>query len=310
MRGPGVGGVGSQAGLGTSQARHQGQSQAQTAGISALPASLCRHRRGVGLREGLGGQRDPPHLRQAQPRGSRDAAKPGLATTAGGPGPFPGLTLQRTWHRDTGFRAADGGWDRGEGGVMMRRVQRGRRDADGAEDAGPGMQRGFKSADGDEEADDGDEGQGRRRDLGAGGGGQGQGQRQDLGVLAGEQTGTQGRFKGAGKDTGAEARGLNGVLGGVRQRRGYRGGNQGQGQREGCGVRWGRRAGTRRSGAERGSGAGDSPRTSWARARHTGAKWTQCPHQEAKNSTAQALGEPSSRSSAPGPSSSSGSLGE
>lgn len=60
----------------------------------------------------------------------------------------------------------------------------------------------------------------------------------------------------------------------------------------------------------RASAAGDSPRMSWARARHVGAKWMQCPHQEAKNSTAQALLEPSSRSSAPGPSRSRGSEAE
>lgn len=55
--------MGSQAGLGTSQAGHQGQSQEQTAGISALPASLRRHRRGVGLREGLGGGSGTPRVR-------------------------------------------------------------------------------------------------------------------------------------------------------------------------------------------------------------------------------------------------------
>lgn len=96
-----------------------------------------------------------------------------------------------------------------------------------------------------------------------------------------------------------------------RQRREYRGGNQGQRQREGLGVAMGRagrdagRRGESREGAD--SRAGDSPRRSCARARHVGAKWTQCPHQEAKNSTAQALGEPSSRPSAPVPSSSKGS---
>lgn len=69
--------------------------------------------------------------------------------------------------------------------------------------------------------------------------------------------------------------------------------------------------GGRRRGCPRGSGGADSPRTSSARARHVGAKWMQCPHQEAKNSTAHALGEPSSRRSAvSAPSSSSGSLGE
>lgn len=64
------------------------------------------------------------------------------------------------------------------------------------------------------------------------------------------------------------------------------------------------------AGGDEEKGASDSPRMSWARARHVGAKWTQCPHQEAKNSTAQALLEPSSRPSAPGPSSSRGSLAE
>lgn len=75
----------------------------------------------------------------------------------------------------------------------------------------------------------------------------------------------------------------------------------------GIGEPLGRAGGDEEKGA---SGAGDSPRMSWARARHVGAKWMQCPHQEAKNSTAQALLEPSSRPSAPGPSSSRGSVAE
>lgn len=63
--------------------------------------------------------------------------------TAGRPGPSPGLTLL-TLGQGCRFRAADGGWGRGDRGVTMRRVQRGRRDADGAQEAGPGMQRGLQ----------------------------------------------------------------------------------------------------------------------------------------------------------------------
>lgn len=189
--------------------------------------------------------------------------------------------------------------------MAVGRAQRGCRDADGDEDAGPGMQRGFKSAGGEEEDDGARTQEGLQDAPGFGGSGTSpaQGHREEnLGVLTGEQTEMQGEFKGAG----AEARGLHEVLTEEDRDTGKGWGVTRSRAQGGMGPPMGR-AGMKRTGD---SGAGDSPRMSWARARHVGAKWTQCPHQEAKNSTAQALVEPSSRPSASGPSSSSGSAAE
>lgn len=52
----------------------------------------------------------------------------------GGPRPSPRPTLQGGWARDAvGFKGADRGEGRGERGILIGRVQKGCRGADGAE---------------------------------------------------------------------------------------------------------------------------------------------------------------------------------